>query len=503
MRGNQRTSGELSRKEGGKIFGSGSRTPIAITILVKKPNSTGTANIFYHDIGDYLTREDKLRIIKEFGSICNPEMHLSSITPNKDNDWLNQSDGLFETFIPIGDKDNKSGNTVFVPYYSRGCASARDAWVYNFDKQALDRNISSMIAIYNKNVSRIEKIANGNLTDDVIEQNITLDSAKISWNRGLRNDLAKLRHHDYHPEYTRMAMYRPFVRQHYYFDRNFNDMMYQIPKLFPTPQSSNLTICVSGIGAKTFSTFITNTIPDLHILESGSQCFPMYYYDKQEERQLGLFDKPEEGYIKRDGITDFAHQRAREMYGPKTTKEDVFYYVYGLLHSPDYRNRFASDLTKMLPRIPFVEEVPTFQKIMKNGKELAKLHLNYETAPSWTDLLVKGDINNLRVVKMRFGKDGKQEDRRVIWLNDSLRVENIPLQAYEYVINGKSALEWLMERYAVTTDKDSGIINDANAWGTEHDNPRYILELLCSIVTVSIETLKLVAELPKLNFDKA
>lgn len=244
-------------------------------------------------------------------------------------------------------------------------------------------------------------------------------------------------------------------------------------------------------------------IPDLHILESGTQCFPLHYYDKQEERQLGLFDRLEEGYIKRDGITDFALQRAREMYGPKTTKEDVFYYVYGLLHSPDYRNRFASDLTKMLPRIPFVEEVPTFQKIMRIGRNLAELHLNYETAPSWPDLLVKGDMNNLRVVKMRFGKDGKQDDRRVIWLNDSLRVENIPSQAYEYVVNGKSALEWLMERYAVNTDKASGIVNDANAWGMEHNNPRYILDLLCSIVTVSMETLKLVSELPKLDFDKA
>lgn len=191
------------------------------------------------------------------------------------------------------------------------------------------------------------------------------------------------------------------------------------------------------------------------------------------------------------------------MYGPKTTKEDVFYYVYGLLHSPDYRNRFASDLTKMLPRIPFVEEVPTFQKIMRIGRKLAELHLNYENAPSWPDLLVKGNMNNLRVVKMRFGKAGKEEDRRTIWLNDSLRVENIPLQAYEYVVNGKSALEWLMERYAVTTDKASGIVNDANAWGLEHENPCYILNLLCSIVTVSMETLKQVIELPILDFDKA
>ncbi|MBQ6470468.1 MAG: DEAD/DEAH box helicase [Victivallales bacterium] len=503
LRGNCRTSGEMRRKEGDNVFGLGSRTPIAITLLVKRPDKSGQASIYYHDIGDYIPQNDKLKLIKELGSICNPSMELSSIAPNNDNDWVNQRDGVFETFIPIGDKESKSEKTVFLPWYSCGVKTNRDPWVYNFSKAKVDTNISSMIAIYNENVTKIKQIANDDLNEAIIEQNITLDSTKISWNRGLRNDLAKLRHHDYHPEYIRIAMYRPFVKQHYYFDRNFNDMMYQIPKLFPTPQSTNLTICVSGIGAKTFSTFITNTIPDLHILESGSQCFPLYYYEKQEEMQLGLFDKPEEGFIKRDGITDFALLRAREMYGPKIIKEDLFYYVYGLLHSPDYRHRFASDLTKMLPRIPFVEEIPTFQKVMRIGRKLAELHLNYETAPFWPDLLLKGDTNNHRVVKMRFGKDGKQNDKRVIWLNDSLRVENIPLQAYEYVVNGKSALEWLMERYAVTTDKASGIVNDANAWGLEHSNPRYILDLLCSIVTVSMETLKLIFELPKLDFDKA
>ena len=307
---------------------------------------------------------------------------------------------------------------------------------------------------------------------------------------------------DYGDEFIVDALYRPFSKQKLYFDRNCIQRTYQMTRLFPTPQTRNLVICCSGVGGKSFSALITNLISDLHLLESGTQCFPLFYYEKQEERQLGLFDKQEEGYIKRDGITDFALQRAREMYGPKTTKEDVFYYVYGLLHSPEYRMRFASDLTKMLPRIPFVEEVPIFQKIMRTGRKLAELHLNYENAPSWPDLLVKGDMNNLRVVKMRFGKEGKEEDKRTIWLNDSLRVENIPLQTYEYIVNGKSALEWLMERYAVTTDKASGIVNDANAWGLEHDNPRYILNLLCSIVTVSMETLKLVSELPKQDFDK-
>ena len=490
----------MSRKEGGKIFGSGSRTPIAITILVKKPNSVGSANIFYHDIGDYLSREEKLKIIKEFGSICNPAMTLSLITPNNDNDWLNQRDSVFETFVPIGDKESKSEKTVFVPWYSCGVKTNRDPWVYNFSKVKVDSNISSMIAIYNENVSRIEKIANGNLlTDEIIEQNLTLDSTKISWNRGLRNDLAKLRHHEYHSESIRTAMYRPFVRQHYYFDRNFNDMIYQIPKLFPTPQSSNLVICCSGIGVtKEFSCIIADTIPDLELI-GKSQCFPLYYYEKQDMQCQGVFDfgegKSSDGdYIRHDGISDFILKLCRELH-PKITKEDIFYYVYGLLHSPDYRQRFSADLKKSLPHIPLPENYLTFKTFQRIGKKLADIHLNYETYPMTNDVFVRGDkAGNYSVEKMRFIS---KDDKRTIVFNDFIQIENVPLKAYDYVLNGKSAIEWVMERYAITTDKASGIVNDPNQWS---NNPRYILELLLRIIQVSVDTVDLVSQLPHWEF---
>ena len=499
LRGNCRTSGEMRRKEGGNVFGLGSRTPIAITILVKRPDKTGQASIFYHDIGNYIPQHDKLKLIKELGSICNPAMELSLITPNQDYDWINQRDSLLQSFIPLEPekKFSNSEHSIFV-VNSNGFKTNRDLWIYNSSLESLQKRVQSMIIFYNN-----QRIAYSTHSDIKVEDFVDPNPKMISWTRSLRNYVARnLKINHDNTKYS-ISIYRPFFKQHVYTQSYLIECKGQWDFIFPVPQTNNLTICVSGIGSKSFSTLITNSIPDLHILESGSQCFPLYYYEKQEERQLGLFDNPEEGYIKRDGITDFALQRAREMYSPKTTKEDVFYYVYGLLHSPDYRNRFASDLTKMLPRIPFVEEVPAFQKIMRIGRKLAELHLNYETVPSWPDLRVKGNKDNLRVVKMRFGKDGKQDDKRVIWLNDSLRVENIPLQAYEYVVNGKSALEWLMERYAVTTNDASGIVNDANAWGMEHNNPRYILDLMCSIVTVSMETLKLVSELPKLDFDKA
>ena len=491
LRGNQRTSGELSRREGGKIFGSGSRTPIAITLLVRNPAAKGKAQIHYHDIGDYLSREEKLERIKKFASVMSPEMQLSSITPNEDNDWLNQRDGLFDTFIPIGDKDNKDGKTVFVPFYSRGCASARDAWVYNFSIDDLKKNISSMIDFYNDQIRTLR-------TNQ--EQKFDFDSTKISWSDTLKQRAAKKLPLKFDSSLIATAMYRPFCKQAFYYDKPVLERTYQLPRIFPTPQTKNLVICVSGVGGKSFSSLITDEIPDLHILESGTQCFPLYYYEKIEREQLGLFDKSEGDYVRHDGISDFILQRAQEQYGPKCTKADVFYYIYGLLHSPDYRTRFEADLAKMLPRIPFVTETKTFLAFVSAGRKLAEIHLNYETTEPWKDVFVTGADAELRVEKMRFAKTNGGDDKRTIVLNNQIKVENIPLMAYDYVINGKSALEWLMERYSYSIHPESRIVNDPNAWGQEHEQPQYILNLLLRIITVSMKTLQIVSKLPRLDF---
>lgn len=499
LRGNQRTSGELSRKEGGKIFGSGSRTPIAITILVRKPNHIGNAAIHYEAVTDYLSREEKLSLVSERGSMLSDKMRLSSIEPNEVGDWINQRDGLFDTFIPLGDKDDKSTKTVFVPYYSRGCASARDAWVYNYSRQALERNMASMIGFYNSNVDTllsVRKESPGCSGEAVIQ----LDPTKISWTRGLRNDFEKCRKHPFQPECIRMAIYRPFVKQHYYFDRAFNDMVYQIPRLFPTPQSRNLVICVSGVGARTFSVFITDTIPDLHILESGTQCFPLYLYEKNEHEMLSLFDQKAGEYSRRDAITDFILHRVRTQYGPRTTKEDVFYYVYGLLHAREYRERFASDLQKSLPRLPLVEDTKAFKAFAAAGRKLAALHLNYESVEQHPSVIIENAAASPNVQQMRFGKTNGEEDRSVIVYNDKIRILNIPLRAYDWQVNGKSPIEWIMERYAVTVNRDSQIRNDPNDWCREHGQPRYILDLIGRIVNVSIQTLDLMASLPPLSF---
>lgn len=207
----------------------------------------------------------------------------------------------------------------------------------------------------------------------------------------------------------------------------------------------------------------------------------------------------ESEYIRRDGISDFILERAQKVYGKNVSKEDIFYYVYGILHSPDYRTTFANDLKKMLPRIPLVEDVRDFWKFSKAGRKLADLHINYEDVLPYDGIKVIGESSgNFQVQKMRFPKKGQRD---TIIYNSRIVISHIPEKAYEYIVNGKSAIEWIMERYQVKTDKASGIINDPNDWADEVGNPRYILDLLLSIINVSVQTVEIVEDLPKMHFD--
>ena len=484
LRGNQRTSGELSRKEGGKIFGSGSRTPISITILVRKPNHTGSATIHYEAVADYLSREEKLALVSERGSMLSGKMNLSSIAPNEAGDWINQRDSLFETFIPIGDKEEKSQKTFFVPFYSCGVKTQRDTWCYNFSKEVLASSMRRTIDFYNEHIGKEP----------------TYSSTHINWTRATLNNLERGKKTSFSGESICTAMYRPFCKQNLYFDRFWNEMVYQIPRLFPTPQSKNLVICVPGVGTKKgFMPFIVDTIPDVQLQFNG-QCFPMYYYEKNDRDALSLFDNGEDEFARRNAITDLILQRAREEYGPRTTKEDIFYYVYGILHAKAYRERFAADLQKSLPRLPLVEDTKTFRAFVSAGKKLAALHLNYESIEPYPSVIIENDSAAPKVQQMRFGKSNGEDDKSVINFNDVIRIINIPLRAYDWHVNGKSPIEWIMERYAVTVNRDSEIRNDPNEWCKEIKQPRYILELIGRIVNVSIQTLDLIAALPPLSF---
>jgi predicted helicase len=276
-------------------------------------------------------------------------------------------------------------------------------------------------------------------------------------------------------------MYRPFCKQWVYFDRQMNEMVYQLPRLFPTPEHHNLVIATTGAGAAVgFSALMTAIVPNYHLHDTG-QCFPLYQYEKPDH---GLFAAGVDasGYIRRDAISDRILASYRQRYGGHVTKEDIFYYVYGILHSPEYRTRFAFDLKKMIPRIPMVEDFAAFARA---GRDLAKLHLGYETVDPWplrglpTGPLAAAET---RVEKMRFGKTGDKDDKTTIFFNSHIVLGDIPVGAYEYQVNGKSAVEWIMDRYQVKTDKASGIVNDPNTWS---DDPRYIVDLLARIVRVS------------------
>lgn len=494
LRGNQRTSGELSRKEGGKIFGSGSRTPIAIIILVKKKNRQAgqQATLHYHDIGDYLSREQKLEIIQDFGDYT--AIPWQALTPDEHGDWLNHRTSGYDKFLPIGDKafKGKIDTTALFNVFSLGVVTNRDPWCYRYSREKLHNSIKDSIDHFNE---QVEAYAQRNDKDKDIKDFIVVDKQKFAWSHQQYADASRGKSYTMNEQSLVVASYRPFCKQNMYFHRSLNNRVYQMPKIFPTSKHKNLVISLVGIGSsKDFSCIIADVIPDLQVMFNG-QCFPLYWYEERhaDAPMLDLGLEADEGDYKRhDGISDFGLKQFRSAYGdPKIGKEDIFYYVYGLLHSTEYRTRFENDLKKELPRIPFAKEFRTFSKA---GRKLATLHLNYETIEPWA--VKEESLGDFRVTKMRFPKKGI---RHTIIYNETCTLSEIPEEAYEYIVNGKSAIEWVMERYAVTTDKDSGITNDPNDWCKEQGNPRYIVDLVKRIVRVSMETMEIVKSLPPLQ----
>ena len=499
LRGNQRTSGELSRREGGKIFGSGSRTPISITMLVKNPTVTvGAADIYYHDIGDYLTREEKLKIVKELGSTQNSNLKWDKLEPNEHNDWINQRSNSFDDYTALqpNKKLDLKSQSFFV-LNSLGINTNRDAWVYSFALPSVKENMKNMVSFYNEQVDMYRRNQPKKNPADVVSK----DPTKISWSSSLLPHIEKGNKALYQPESVVVATYRPFQKQNLYLGDKMIHRRGQSELLFPTANVDNRLISVTGQGSsKEFSALMTNSITDIQTV-MNCQSFPLYYYEKVERSTPSLFDDgSSEEYVRRDGVSDFILNRTQTQYHDKNiSKEDIFYYVYGLLHSTEYRREFSNDLKKMLPRLPLVEAVDDFWTFSKAGRQLAELHINYEDVPEYPGVKVSGtQHNNYHIEKLKFIKKGQHD---TILYNSAIKIENIPEKAYEYVVNGKSAIEWIIDRYQISKHKDSGIVNDPNDWAKESGNPRYILDLILSVINVSVQTVDIVISLPKLTFE--
>jgi predicted helicase len=359
--------------------------------------------------------------------------------------------------------------------------------------------ISEMLCFYETKLKNLKSLPR-KITHEEIHRHVDGDRDKIAWSAGLLSALQRFDKIPFDEHAMVSVSYRPFFKQLMYNGPKLIERRGQFPKILPESNLSNLLICISGIGGnKDFSCLMTNTIADVQIL-FNCQCFPLYYYEKRDAGTPTLFDRlDDEEYIRHDGIKDYIHDEARKVYGETVTKEDIFYYVYGFLHSPEYRETFANDLKKSLPRLPLVDDSDQFWAFSKAGRQLGDLHVNYESVPPYPSVTVTGaESGNYRVEKMRFPSKGKKD---TIHMNSLITVSDIPSKAYEYVVNGKSAIEWIMDRYQVTTHKESGITNDPNDWAAEVGNPRYIFDLLLSIINVSVQTVDIVASLPKVKFD--
>lgn len=510
LRGNARTQGEIRRAEAGNVFDAGTRTPVAITLLIKNPAKKGKCELHYHDIGDYLSRDDKLKAIQKFASIGGIEAagKWGRITPNAKHDWINHRDEAFGKFTGLGKSEDGDGQ-VYFENYSSGVKTNRDPWCYNFSRSQVEANMRRMIAFFNEEVRRFQGIAKSLPAAERaarVETFVNTDSRRIHWTREIKDDLAKGKPGDFSKANVRLSMYRPFAKQYLYFDRQFNNCVYQIPQVFPRGDTPNRAIMVSGPGAaRDFSALMVDSTPNLHLLDTG-QCFPLYWYEPVDKSGELKFDEPDvvDGYRRVVAVTNPILREFQAAYGAKVVKEDIFYYVYGVLNSPDYRRRFGVDLRKLLPRVPLARSVTDFKAFCQAGRDLAELHLNYETAEPYalderSDQLALERGKHFEVQKMTFGRKDKAIDKTTVVYNSHITLRGIPLEAYDYVVNGKSAIEWIMDRYQVTRDPASGIPNDPNDWSKELKQPRYIIDLLKRVITVSLQTMKIVRSLPKLN----
>ena len=497
FRGNARTSGEQRRDEGGNAFGSGSRAPVAITILARNPDKKQEGcRIFYRDVGDRLTREEKLAIAKEAGSISGLD-GWEAITPDRNNDWLGQREPGFDKLYRLGSdiaKKDLAEETIF-RLYSRGLATSRDAYIYNFSRKTCAENARLMIEEFRAALAELEEHPSAVQVKEAVAQH----GANIHWDRELENNLRRKKKIVYSPDRVWQTQYRPFVKQRCYVDYALVNNKYQQDSIFPEADTDNRAICVPGIGStKPFSALMVDAMPDLHFLAFG-QCLPRYRFERPHiPIEGGLFNTEPEKIRKVDNISNQALDQFRKRYrDPTIEKDGIFHYAYGVLHAPDFLEAFPNALAKELARIPLAED---FWSFAEAGRTLGELHVGYENCPEFSlelEFSGTGDPNpehfRLGSRPMRYGGKRENADKSVLIVNDYVRLSGIPNPAHAYVVNGRTPLDWFIDRYKVSTDGKSGILNDANAW---FEKPEDLIAAVRRIVHLSVETVRIVQSLP-------
>ena len=495
LRGNSRVRGERGLREGGNVFGLGSRASIAILLLVKN-KKLGKNSIYFHDIGDYLSCEAKLRKIDAMQGIeregrASPEWQ--AVIPDIHGDWLNQRVEFHKPYIPMGNA--KKGGEFLFTVWGGGISTKRDAWVYNDSKTALCEHMRNSIAFYNHSV-------------DFPQQSNINDPRKISWSDGLRAKRDSGQKLHFKENLIRIVAYRPFNLRFHYYGSDFNDRMGRLSKLFPDSKAQNTVMCITGPAAKSdFSVLMTNNVCDTSFL-ANSQGFPLSYWAESDRNSNDTL--LEKGGGRKSALANKGVEFFNSAYlGKRITKEEIFYYTYSFLHSNHYRERFANTLDKELPGIWPVKKYEDFLAFVEAGRRLGKLHCDFNEVEPFPVVFKKGDIalappsdpkNFYRVTKMKFARKQSKPDKSEVIYNSNITIAGIPLKAYDYMVNGISALEWVMKRQQISTDKNSGIVNDPNDFANEAmSDPAYPLKLFQRIITVSLETLKIVEGLPPLD----
>ncbi len=487
LRGNARTSGEERKKEGDGIFDSGSKATVAIVFFVKDKSVQNSA-IHYYEVEDYLKREAKLHLLAGFENL--ESVPFKEITPNNKGDWINQREDAFDKLIPLKRDKTLQNNSIF-DINSLGVVSGRDPWVYHFSPKILTQSVQKCMDTYNADLERFNArfreafkqrtkgVKSAELHKQLNDKEITTDKTKIAWVQNLKTQLIKGKKlDDFSQEKISVSLYRPFNKQYFYYERELASSFYSMKKIFPDKNARNVVINTSSMASRNFSCLIANEITDVQTM-ANTQAYPLYYYDDLGNRH--------------HAISGYALNLFRRHYQDNAiTEEEIFYYIYAIFHHKGYLKKYKNSLAKEAPRIALSED---FKELSTLGKELGELHLNYENGEMHTSVkyttLMNAEIEGYYDVE----KMTKKGDS--ILYNQNITITKIPQKAFDYVVNGKSAIDWVIERYQKTMDKDSLIENNPN----DYAGGKYVFELLCRVIKLSEKSVDLIEKISEKRFE--